>query len=63
MFVGRFMGRELTLNRHLIRASNLPPYLPLASRVKPLQFNNFERQVVFLPAPPLSIETHAYENE
>jgi hypothetical protein len=40
----------------LVRSPNLPAYLPLASRVKPLQLNNFERQVLFLLATPLYIE-------
>ena len=35
---------------HFVRPPNLPPYLPLASRVKSLQIINFERQVVFLLA-------------
>jgi hypothetical protein len=30
--------------------ANLPPYLPLASRVTPLQFSDLQSQVVFLLA-------------
>src|SRR5258705_398630 len=37
---------------HSELATNLPPYLPLASWVKPLQLNNFERQVLILLATP-----------
>jgi hypothetical protein len=36
----------------LVRIPNLPPYLPLASRLKPLQLSNFQRQAVFLLATP-----------
>src|SRR5437660_2021270 len=35
-----------------VRPPNLPPYLPVASRVKPLQISNFERQVLILLATP-----------
>jgi hypothetical protein len=43
---------------HFIRPPNLPPYLPLASRVKPLQLSSLESQRAFLLATPRLLETH-----
>jgi hypothetical protein len=34
----------------VITGPNLPPYLPVASRVNPLQLSNFEHQALFLLA-------------
>ena len=48
---------------HLIRPPNLPPYLPLASRVNPLLLNDLESQRAFLLATPLLLETNAYETD
>jgi len=42
--------------RDSVRPTTLPPYLPLASTVKPLQLSNFERQMLFLLATLQSIE-------
>jgi hypothetical protein len=49
----------------LVRTPNLPPCLPLASRVKPLQLNDFERQALFLLATPTvyRMKNHKMKNE
>src|SRR5437762_13497213 len=45
----------------IVRPPNLPPYLPLASRIKLRFISHLESQRAFLPLP--LVGTHIYENE
>jgi hypothetical protein len=42
----------------LVQPPNLPPYLPLASRVKQLRVINLQSQALILLATPLLLKTH-----